>query len=153
MRRCAATAFGLLEQDPREAAASLAEAAQGRPAWLATFTGELEARATSEQLPRLLRTWGLSSAEAARIFGISRQGLAKWSRAGVPAEHRPALGDLAAATDLLVHYLKPDRIPAVVRRPASALANRSLVDLAMERDTAAVLAACRAMFDFAAITA
>ncbi len=145
--------LALLDDDPRQAAAKLAEAAQDRPGWLATFTGELEARAVSDLLPRLLRVWGLSGAEGARLFGVSRQALAKWLRAGVPAERLAALGDLAAATDLLVRYVKPERIPAVVRRPAPRLGGRSLVDLATGGDTAGVLEACRAMFDFAAANA
>lgn len=142
-----------LSEDPRVVAAKVADAAQDDPAWLAAFTGELEARATAGQLPRVLRVWGLSATEAARIFGVSRQAFAKWGRAGVPAERLAAVGDLAAATDLLVHYLKPERIPVVVRRPAEALGGRSLVDLATSGDTAGVLTACRAMFDVAAVGA
>ena len=142
-----------LSEDPRVAAAKVADAARDDPAWLATFTGELEIRATTDQLPRMLRVWGLSAAEAARIFGVSRQAFAKWARAGVPAERLGAVGDLAAATDLLVHYLKPERIPVVVRRPAEALGGWSLVDLAASGNTAGLLTACRAMFDFAAVSA
>lgn len=142
-----------LEEDPRVAAAMLAAAAHDRPAWLAAFTGELEARGAGEQLPRVLRAWGLSSAEAARIFGVSRQAVAKWARSGIPAERLVPLGDLVAATDLLGHYLKPERIPVVVRRPAEALGGRSLVELATAGDTGAVLAACRAMFEFSSLTA
>ena len=45
-----------------------------------------------------------------------RQAIGKWLRQGAPAERKTVLSDLAAATDLLVHYLKRDRIPAAARR-------------------------------------
>ena len=77
-----------------------------------------------------MEVWGLSQAEAARLFGVSRQALGKWLQHGIPAERAQAVSDLAAATDLLVHYLKRDRIPAVVRRPIHALEDASLLDLA-----------------------
>ena len=64
------------------------------------------------------------------------------------AERMEALSDLAAATDLLVRYLKPDRIPAVVRTPMAALEGVTLVDLLEQGDTKSVLAACRRMFEF-----
>ncbi len=66
----------------------------------------------------------------------------------MPPERAGAVADLAAATDLLVHHLKRDRIPAVVRRPIPALDGVSLVDLLARGDTRAVLAACRDMFRF-----
>ena len=63
--------------------------------------------------PSRARWWcgGLSQAEAARLFGVSRQALAKWVHHGIPSDRVRAVSDLAAATDLLVHYLKRDRIP------------------------------------------
>ena len=66
----------------------------------------------------------------------------------MPPERAGAVADLAAATDLLVHHLKRDRIPAVVRRPIPALDGVSLVDLLARGDTRAALAACRDMFRF-----
>ena len=79
---------------------------------------------------------------------MSRQAIGKWLRRGVPAERARAVADLAAATDLLVHYLKRDRIPAVVRRPIPVLRGVSLMGLLAQRDTQALLAACRDMFRF-----
>ena len=78
---------------------------------------------------RTTETWDLSQAEAARLFGVSRQAVGKWRRHGVPRERAGAVADLAAATDLLVRHLKRDRIPAVVRRPIPALDGVSLVEL------------------------
>ena len=86
------------------------------PGWLAVFAGELESQALADQMRRFLRVWGLSASEASRLFGVSRQAVSKWFTQGVPADRVEAVADLAAATDLLVRYLKVDRIPATVRQ-------------------------------------
>jgi hypothetical protein len=143
--------IALVDEDPKLLARQLVEASRGHPGWLAVFAGELESQALVEQLRRFLGVWGLSASEAARLFGISRQALSKWFVHGVPGDRLEAIGDLAAATDLLVRYLKLDRIPAAVRRPAAQLHDRSLLDLVAAGDSHAVVEACRAMFDFAAV--
>jgi hypothetical protein len=103
-----------------------------------------------EDLEKVLAVWGLSQAEAAeRIFEVSRQAVGKWLKAGVPDERLEEIAKLGAATDLLLRHLKVSRIPSIVRRPAPARANRSLLDLAAQEGAEAVLLACREMFDFA----
>ena len=47
-----------------------------------------------------------------------------------------------------VRYRKLDRIPAVVRRPVTALAGISLLDLVARGDTRTVLNACIDIFSF-----
>lgn len=101
-----------------------------------------------DDLESFLSIWGLSQAEAARIFGVSRQALGKWKENGIPGARLPAVATLAAASDVLRRHLKPERIPAIVRRPAAAHGGRSLMALATDKGSEAVLAACRAMFDF-----
>ncbi|MEO6821807.1 MAG: hypothetical protein ABI468_04950, partial [Candidatus Nanopelagicales bacterium] len=66
---------------------------------------------------------------------------------GVPADRSVAMADLAAATDVLERYVRRDRIPAVVRRPADMLGGVSLLDLAQTGDTASVRRQVAAMFD------
>ena len=97
---------------------------------------------------RTIETWGLTQAETARLFGVSRQAIGKWLRRGVPPSRAEAVAELAAATDLLVRHLRRDRIPAVVRRPIPARGDTSLVALLERGDTRKVLAACRDMFRF-----
>jgi hypothetical protein len=132
---------------PEQAAAQLVAAHGSDPVWLDRFSAAVAARRMSPELARVLKVWGLSRTEAARLFGVTRQGLSKWLDGEVPADRVPAVGDLAAATDLLTHYLRRDRIPAVVRRPAAALGGRNLLDRWATGDTAGVLAACEEMFD------
>ncbi len=105
-------------------------------------------RRAADALTRTSETWDLSRAEAARLFRVSREEIGQWRRRGVLREHAGAVSDLSEATDLLVLYLKRNRIPAVVRRSIPALDGASLVDLLGWGDTGAVLAACRDMFRF-----
>lgn len=122
-----------------------------REDWLDEFAAHLDALRAAQSLRRTLSIWGLSQSEAARQFGVSRQALHKWLENGAPTERAESMADLAAATDLLVHYLKRERVPAVVRRPIPARANQSLLDLVGRNKTKAVLNACREMFDFHAV--
>ena len=134
--------------DPEEAAAQIYAAHQHEAAWLDAFTQSLDRRRAGQSFARVLATWRLSQAEAARLFGVSRQAVGKWLTQGVPVERTGAVADLAVATELLTHSLKRDRIPAVVRRPIQGLAGDSLMDLLERGDTQALLTACRNMFRF-----
>jgi predicted transcriptional regulator len=139
----------LVDLEPDEAAAQIVAAHEGHNEWLDAFAAELERHRGAAALARVFGVWQLSGAEAARIFGVSRQAVSKWLEQGLPPERIEVAADLAAATDLLVHYLKRDRIAAVVRRTSDALGGKSLLDLLREGRSRDMLAACRAMFDFA----
>ena len=135
----------LLRLAPDRAAAELA--AEAGPEWTRRFLDALEREVRVTPLQRLCATWDLSGAAAARLFGVSRQAFAKWLDAGPPPERAAAVADLDAATELLMRHLKRERIPAVVRRPASRLHGRSLLELAQEGATSEVREAVREMFD------
>jgi hypothetical protein len=115
--------------------------------WLRTLIDDLDQRIRSRPLERLLVLWNLSAAQGAQLFGISRQAFAKWQKAGPPAERSEAVAALAAATDILDHHLKRERIPAVVRRKAAQLAGKSLLDLALAREYERVRSVVETMFD------
>jgi len=138
----------MLDLNPREAAERLLAAGHDDTDWLDDLADPFERRRGGQSLARTLNVWDLSQSEAARLFGVSRQALSKWLQHGVPNDRAEQVSDLAAATDLLLHYLKRDRVPAVVRRAAPALSDRSLLDLFELGETDAVLDACRKMFDF-----
>lgn len=134
--------------EPGAAAQQVVDSHAHDTAWLDAFVDAIDRRRAGYSLARTMRAWGWSQAEAARLFGVSRQAVGKWLRNGPPVERATALSDLAAATDLLMHYLKRDRIPAVVRRPVPALEGLSLTDLLTRGDTARLLDTCREMFAF-----
>lgn len=116
--------------------------------WLESFAEEFCRRLPSVSLSKVLGVWNLAGQEAADGFGVSQETLGGWLEHGVPADHAEPLANLSAATDVLLHYLKANRIPAVVRRPADLLGGKSLMDLYSERDTVGILEACRSMFRF-----
>ena len=115
--------------------------------WLRKVADELDRAVRHAPLERLTRLWDLSNAEAARLFGVTRQAFSKWLDRGVPAERATAVADLAAATDLLDRRIKRERIPAVVRRRAAMLNGKSLYELAAEGRHAEVREAVAAMLD------
>jgi hypothetical protein len=133
---------------PKHAAETLFAAHKDERAWLDSFAEYLDRKRAGHALSRTHEVWGLGQADSARLFGVSRQAVGKWLEQGVPVDRAEAVADLAAATDLLVRYLKRDRIPAVVRRPIAALDGVSLLDLFAQGRTRELLAACRDMFAF-----
>jgi hypothetical protein len=136
----------LIELAPGEAARILVEEAD--ESWLSELQRSLDRERAQVDLERILAVWGLSQADAASLFGVSRQAIAKWLARGVPAGRIEAVSDLAAATDLLVRHLKRDRIPAVVRRQSPGLGGGSLLELVATGRTREALDACRRMFRF-----
>jgi hypothetical protein len=133
---------------PRSPAAVAAElSATHDRAWLREVVSQLDLNLQRSALERLIALWGVSSAEAAGFFGVSRQAFAKWLKVGAPADRAPAVADLEAATELLARHLKRERIPAVVRRHSALTGNRSLLQMATAGDHEKVLGAVRTMFD------
>ena len=110
---------------PEELARELIESAD--PDWLRHLVDALDREVRTEPLHRLTKLWGLSNAAAARLFGVSRQAFSKWLRTGPPADRADDVARVASITDTLDRYVKRERIPAVVRRPAPVLSNRSII--------------------------
>lgn len=123
------TVTALRRLDPRSAAHAVV--ALGDDAWTREFLAALAAEVRPDPLERVMAAWGLSAAATGRMFGVSRQAVAKWRVHGVPDDRLVAVADLEAATDVLERYVRRDRIAAVVRRPAAVLGDASLLDLAL----------------------
>jgi hypothetical protein len=116
-------------------------------AWLREFVSQVDVNLQRSALERLIALWGVSSAEAAGFFGVSRQAFAKWLQIGPPADRAPAVAALEDATELLARHLKRERIPAVVRRQSALTGERSLLQMATAGEHEQVLGAVRTMFD------
>lgn len=101
-------------------------------------------------LDRVASVLGVSRTELAQLFGVRRQAIEQWEARGVPGERQEKLATLDAIVDLLTAKLKPDRIPGVVRRPAAAYGNRSILEAIVASDEALVLDELRSAFDWAA---
>jgi DNA-binding XRE family transcriptional regulator len=134
-------------RDPRAVAEQVIARYKDEQGWLDAFSAHLDRHRAGRSLARILSVWNLSQAETARLLGISRQAVGKWLERGAPIDRAEMVGDLAAATDILVHYLQVDRIPVVVRRPIPARDGKSVLDLLEHGDSRDVLATCREMFD------
>ena len=141
-----------LDLEPEVLAARITDVHADDQEWLDRFQSALRRRRSGTELHRILVVWQLTKAEAGRLFGVSRQAVQKWAHGGVPADRRTEVGDLAAVTDVLLHYLRPERIPVVVRRPFDDAGGRTLLEVAAE-DPAVALAHVRAMFDLTRVQA
>ena len=64
--------------DPEEAAERTFTAHRHDGEWLDAFSAGLDRRRAVEAFRRTTETWDLSQAEAARLFGVSRQAVGKW---------------------------------------------------------------------------
>jgi len=111
---------------PLELAHELAESANAD--WIRELVDALDREVRRRPLERLIALWGLSNAGAARLFGVSRQAFSKWLVNGPPADRADDVSRVTAVTDLLDRYVKRERIPAVVRRPAAVLDDRSIIE-------------------------
>ena len=135
----------LIELPPAEAATRILAGADR--SWARRFVDEVDRQEAAGRLQRLTGRWQISKSVAAEIVGVSRQAFSKWVANGPPAGREGAIADLDAATELLERYLRPERIPAVIRRQAPALGGQSLLELARTGATDEVLSAVRTMFD------
>lgn len=86
-------------------------------------------------LDRIVRVWALEGDGAERL--------------AIRCDEDPDVAsNLATATDLLVRYLKQDRIAGVVRRPVPKTDGVTLLDLLLEGNSERVLKVCQDMFRF-----
>lgn len=111
---------------PEKLARELLESADAE--WLRDLVDVLDREIRTDPLRRLVALWDLSNAAAGRIFGVSRQAFSKWLSSGPPADRLDDIVEVDNITSLLDRYVKRERIPAVVRRPAPKLGGRSLIE-------------------------
>ena len=116
-------------------------------AWVREFVDALDREVRRRPLQRFAQLWGLSNSGAARCFGVSRQAFSKWLTAGPPADRADDVSHVESVTDLLDRYVKRERIPAVVRRPAANLGDMSLIDALEAGRYRQAAQAVAAMFD------
>lgn len=130
---------------PQDLARELISAAD--PDWLRDLVDALDREIRTDPLRRLNTLWNMSNAGAARLFGISRQAYSKWLASGPPADRADDVIAVDNVTDLLDRYVKRERIPAVVRRPAPRLGDRSIIECLEDGDYGLAEQRVREMFD------
>ena len=103
-----------------------------------TYLSPASRQIAPEVRHRTMKVWGLTPRQVENAFGALQSG----------TDVQCAVSDLTAATDLLVRYLKADRIPVVVRKQIPARGGESLMSLLKRGDTKALLTTCGDMFRF-----
>lgn len=134
-----------LPMAPEELAHDLVDSADAD--WLRELVDALDREVRVEPLRRLTKLWDLSNAAAGRMFGVSRQAFTKWLAKGPPPDRAADVAYVSTITDLLDLYVKRERIPAVVRRRAPLLGDRSIIDAVEGGAYEETANQVRAMFD------
>jgi len=109
-------------------------------------------RALSHDEPDLDRTqriFGISMTGLGRLFGVTRQAVAQWQSSEVPAARLAKVSTVGSIADLLDSQLKSDRVPGIVRRPATVYQGRSILEMIEENQHDAVIDQARSSFDWA----
>ena len=101
-------------------------------------------------LRSLLSSWQLSIAEAARLFGVTRQAMQQWLEDGVPPARQPKVLAVARMADLLGRNILPERIPGIVRSPASGYDGATMLQLIAQDRHQELLDSVARSFDWAA---
>jgi len=101
-------------------------------------------------LERLLAAWQLSVTDAGHLFGVARQAVQQWLDGGVPPARQPKLVMVLRVADLLERNLLPERVPGVVRTPARAYGNRTLLQAIADDDHDHVFEVVARSFDWSA---
>lgn len=97
-------------------------------------TEVLRIAGSTSALDELQQVLGLSGAETARIFGVSRQAVDQWRQNGVPSDRLADVERVRDVARVMYDELLPERIPQVVRNPARGLGNRAILDVLGEPD-------------------
>jgi transcriptional regulator with XRE-family HTH domain len=115
--------------------------------WLARVEAALAAEPPSA--PEQVReAYGLSEADLARLFGVTRQAVAQWQE--FPPAKRAKAATVLSVADLLTYRLKPGRLPMVARKPAAVYGGITMLDMIAADRHEELLRLTRESFDFAA---
>jgi transcriptional regulator with XRE-family HTH domain len=101
-------------------------------------------------LRSLFVSWQLSTAEAARLFGVTRQAMQQWLEGGVPPARQPKVLAVLRIADLLSRNIRPERIPGIVRSPSSGYDGATMLQLIAQDRHQELLDSVERSFDWAA---
>lgn len=100
-------------------------------------------------LEEVIGSFDLSYTDAGRLFGVTRQAVSQWLVEGIPADRQAKVTTVAQIASLLRHYLVPERLPGIARKPADAYGNRSMIEMIEADDHLELLELTRRSFDWA----
>lgn len=102
----------------------------------------------ARELDRIQAIFGLSDAELARLFGVSRPAVAKWRMRGVPVER---VADVDRVCELAGYFRKrfiAGRIPQIVRNRGKGLGGKSVLATVSEKGVEPVYAYLEQLFSY-----
>jgi DNA-directed RNA polymerase specialized sigma24 family protein len=99
-------------------------------------------------LEEVIAVFDLSYTDAGRLFGVTRQAITQWLAEGVPAERQSKVVTVAQVATLLRHYLVPERIPGIARKPAEQYGGRSMLEMIATDEHEELLGLTRRSFDW-----
>lgn len=117
------------------------------PRYVHEFARTLNDHLVAADLDQALTALHLSEAQASALFDVSRQAVHKWRTAGVPTDRLTDVYALIDTAQLLSAYIKPERIPVVVRRPSPAHNGLSLLDIARLQSVTSMYQTAREVLD------
>lgn len=106
-------------------------------------------RKSAPPIARAKELFGLSSAEVADLFGVSRQAVMQWEASGeIPAARRSKLNNLLAVGEIFERKLRPERLPLVARKPASDYGGLTMLEMVRHDRDAELLEITELAFDW-----
>jgi hypothetical protein len=100
-------------------------------------------------LRRIVDTFGLTTSELGRLFGVSRQAAAQWLEQGAPPARQGKVVTVAEIADVLGRRLKGPRLAGIVRRGAESFDGASMLELIADNQEDRVLESVRKSFEYA----
>ena len=106
------------------------------------------AEGSKAQLAFLKGAFGLDTLELAVLFGVSRPVALSWLKRGVPQDFAAKLKTATDIAKTLHDRLQSERIPSIVRAPASAWKGQSMLELIAADQQQELLAQVLESFDW-----
>jgi hypothetical protein len=107
-------------------------------------------RLQDEPLDVIGQALELTKGELGELFGVSRQAVSEWMDTGIPSGRMRDVSQILRAVGILTRKLRPGRTSLVVRRPAPALAGRTILE-AMREDPYQAANAVEEAFDWSGV--
>lgn len=102
-----------------------------------------------DPLDEIQAAFDLTATELASLFGVERQAISQWRDRGTPPARRAKVTTVAEIATILRHRLRPAAVPGVVRKPAEAYGQRTMLEMIANDKQEELLAMTKRSFDWA----
>jgi len=105
-------------------------------------------RVGRKELESIRRHFGLSYAELAQLFRVSRPAVQGWSEHAVPVARAADVDRVRELADVFVRKFIPARVPQIVRTPGKGLGGKSVLETLVEAGVEPVYAYLESLFAY-----